>query len=177
MYFLSKHFQTKHLSCSLQQYIYSVIWYFLDFFAFAVFFNPKDRNLLILHYSFSFSKLFNLFSEVFHQDFFVSEGFQFVSFIHAAFRIWKNNSFTTELCIAQEAFKYHALDRNIFSYLNLPYFSIFTILFTYFGSIINLYFQSKYLQLKSNYWDYFLALVASNNSASILMDVKSKPAF
>ena len=93
------------------------------------FFNPKDRNFLILHYSFSFSKLFNLFSELFHQDFFVSEGFQFVSFIHAAFRIWKNNSFTTELCIAQEAFKYHALDRSIFSYLNLPYFSIFTIFF------------------------------------------------
>ena len=128
MYFLSKHFQTKHLSCSLQQYIYSVIWVF--FFAFAFFFNPKDRNFLILHYLFSFSKLFNLFTEGYYHQIFFSFQFQFVSFIHAAFRIWKNNSFTTELCIA-EAFKYRALDRSIFSYLNLPYFSIFTLFFVW----------------------------------------------
>ena len=133
--FCQNNFQTKHLSCSLQQYIYSVIWVFF-FVAFAVFFNPKDRNFLILHYSFSFSKLFNHFTgflrafllKFFTRIFFLFQ-FQFVSFIHAAFRIWKNNSFTTELCIAQEAFKYHALDRSIFSYLNLPYFSIFTIFF------------------------------------------------
>ena len=96
------------------------------------FFNPKDRNFLILHYSFSFSKLFNhftdffkgIFTEVFHQDFFCFS--LFVSFIHAAFRIWKNNSFTTEL---SEAFKYRAVtvDKRIFFYLNLPYCSIFTL--------------------------------------------------
>ena len=52
----------------------------------------------------------------------------FVSFIHAAFRIWKNNSFTTEL---SEAFKYRAVtvDKRIFFYLNLPYCSIFTLFF------------------------------------------------
>lgn len=63
---MAKHFQTKHLSCSLQQYIYSVIIWVFFFVAFAIFFfNPKDRNFLILHYSFSFSKLFNHFTDFF----------------------------------------------------------------------------------------------------------------
>ena len=105
------------------------------FLCVCVFLIQKIGIFLILHYSFSFSKLFNhftgffkgIFTEVFHQDFFLFQ-FQFVSFIHAAFRIWKNNSFTTELCIA-EAFKYRAVDKRIFSYLNLPYCLIFTLFF------------------------------------------------
>ena len=123
------------------------------------FFNPKDRNFLILHYSFSFSKLFNhftdffkgIFTEVFHQDFFL---FQFVCFIHAAFRIWKNNSFTTESCIA-EAFKYRALDRSIFSYLNLPYFSIFTIFFWENGKSFIVFLSSPDI---FSVWYFFLPI-------------------
>ena len=79
----------------------------------------------IIHFHFQNSLIFfNL--KFFTRIFFCFSFSLFVSFIHAAFRIWKNNSFTTELCIA-EAFKYRALDRSIFSYLNLPYFSIFTL--------------------------------------------------
>ena len=83
----------------------------------------------IIHFHFQNSLIFfNL--KFFTRIFFCFSFSLFVSFIHAAFRIWKNNSFTTELCIA-EAFKYRALDRSIFSYLNLPYFSIFTLFFVW----------------------------------------------
>jgi len=77
----------------------------------------------IIHFHFQNSLIFFLLKFL--------TSFQFVSFIHAALRIWKNNSFTTEfleLCIA-EAFKYRAVGKWIFFYLNLPYCSFFTVFF------------------------------------------------
>ena len=132
--FCQNNFQTKHLSCSLQQYIYSVIWVFF-FVAFAVFLIQKIGIFwsCIIHFHFQNSLIILLiFLRAFLLKFFtrIFFLFQFVSFIHAAFRIWKNNSFTTEL---SEAFKYRAVtvDKRIFSYLNLPYCSIFTLFFLF----------------------------------------------